>query len=162
VRRVTTVLDCEAHREREVEVPLEKHVSSNSDVATVVFHVPPECAARTAELFGDFTDWSPLPMDAAADGGFEIALDLPVGDAYRFRYRLNGEQWVNDWAADAYVSNEYGSEDSVVEVRVAAPSVPSAPATREKAPAAKKPAKKRPAAKRVGSASREKSGQPRT
>jgi len=33
-----------------------------------------------------------------------------------FRYLVDGERWENDWAADAYVPNPFGGEDSVVEV----------------------------------------------
>ncbi len=37
-------------------------------------------------------------------------------DAVRFRYLLDGERWENDWAADGYVPNPFGSEDSLLEV----------------------------------------------
>jgi hypothetical protein len=30
--------------------------------------------------------------------------------------RIEGERWENDWEADAYTPNEYGKDDSVVEV----------------------------------------------
>jgi hypothetical protein len=39
-----------------------------------------------------------------------------VAQQCRFRYLLDGERWENDWTADAYVPNSFGSDDSVVEV----------------------------------------------
>jgi hypothetical protein len=41
---------------------------------------------------------------------------LEAGQQYRFRYLVDGERWENDWAADAYLPNAYGGEDSVVTV----------------------------------------------
>jgi hypothetical protein len=52
----------------------------------------------------------------ATDDGFEATTRLPYGKAYRFRYLIDGHRWENDWAADAYVANEYGGDDSVVDL----------------------------------------------
>lgn len=41
-------------------------------------------------------------------------MDLELGHAYQFRYLRDGEEWVNDGQADAYVSNPYGSDNSVI------------------------------------------------
>jgi len=56
------------------------------------------------------------PHEARKDGSFTLTISLKPGRRYRFRYLLDGERWENDWAADAYVSNPFGSDDSVVEV----------------------------------------------
>ena len=45
-----------------------------------------------------------------------MAVSLPTEQSYRFRYLLDGERWDNDWAADAYVPNEFGSDDSLIKV----------------------------------------------
>ena len=50
------------------------------------------------------------------DGCFSTTVSLPTEKLYRFRYLLDGIRWENDWKADAYVPNQYGSDDSVVEV----------------------------------------------
>jgi hypothetical protein len=71
-----------------------------------------------------------------------VTVDLDAGRAYRFRYLLDGQRWDNDWAADAYVRNDFGGDDSVVDLTALAEAVP--PATR-KAPARKAPARKAPA-----------------
>jgi len=41
---------------------------------------------------------------------------LKPENRYRFRYLLDGEVWENDDSADEYIPNEFGTEDSVVEV----------------------------------------------
>jgi hypothetical protein len=55
-------------------------------------------------------------MKRTPDGGFTATVSLKPGSEYRFRYLLDGERWENDHAADRYVPNDHGSEDSVVVV----------------------------------------------
>jgi 1,4-alpha-glucan branching enzyme len=119
---------------------LDKRPSSQPGNVTVIFRVPPEAAATTAELLGDFTDWTPVAMESSDDGGHLATLDLQIGSAYRFRYLLDGERWVNDWAADDYIANDYGSDDSIVDLTA----VDAVPTPTRKAPAkrAKNVAKK--------------------
>ena len=59
---------------------------------------------------------APKKMRRYKDGNFKASVTLETGKSYRFRYRLDGERWENDWEADAYAPNEFGSEDSIVEV----------------------------------------------
>jgi len=55
-------------------------------------------------------------LERREDGRFTLTLSLTPGQSYRFRYLLDGSRWENDWAADSYAPNPYGSDDSVVEV----------------------------------------------
>jgi hypothetical protein len=55
-------------------------------------------------------------MTHRKDGSFSLTLSLPSGQQYRYRYLLNGDRWENDPAADGYVSNPYGSDDSLVDI----------------------------------------------
>jgi len=55
-------------------------------------------------------------MKQLKDGSFSTTLSLTPGNSYRFRYLLDEERWENDWDADLYLPNEFGSEDSVVTV----------------------------------------------
>jgi hypothetical protein len=48
--------------------------------------------------------------------GYVAHLHLEAGRAYRFRYLLDGCRWENDWQADAYLPNEFGGEDSVIDL----------------------------------------------
>lgn len=82
----------------------------------VTFELSVEAGAEEAQLCGEFNDWSPTatPMTRGDDGSFRVAVVLESGRRYRFRYLLDGARWENDWAADAYLPNEYGGDDSVV------------------------------------------------
>jgi hypothetical protein len=55
-------------------------------------------------------------MTRRKDGSFSLTLSLPAGQQYRYRYLLNGDRWENDPAADGYVPNHYGSDDSLVKI----------------------------------------------
>jgi hypothetical protein len=41
---------------------------------------------------------------------------LKPENEYRFRYLIDGEVWENDDSADTYVANDFGTEDSVLEI----------------------------------------------
>jgi 1,4-alpha-glucan branching enzyme len=110
--------------------------------ATVTFTVDPRVGAQTAAVCGEWNDWSAGAggMRRDAEGGFSLTVDLEAGRTYRFRYLLDGERWDNDWAADAYVPNGFGGDDSVVDLTALGEAVP---------PAAKKPLAKKGAATRA-------------
>ena len=112
---------------------IEKRPSSAGKVS-VTFRVPADVSAAAAELVGEFTEWSPIAMTLVDGGEHVVVLDLDAGVSYRFRYRLDGDRWVNDWAADRYVPNDYGSDDSVVDLTAVGsmPEVPVEPAPKSK------------------------------
>ncbi len=95
-----------------------KHYHENSTKCSVTFRMLREtaCNARNVSLVGDFNDWNATrtPMMQLENGDFIITIDLDSGREYRFRYCIDGNRWVNDWYADRFVPNKYGSKDSVV------------------------------------------------
>ncbi len=82
----------------------------------VTFQLPKEVNAKTANVVGEFNKWNTFatPMKRKRDGSFTFVMELPVGQAYRFRYWLDNQRWENDWQADRYERNEFGTEDSIV------------------------------------------------
>lgn len=95
-------------------------VSSGANgTVLITFRVPRAANAERINVVGEFNDWSTVanPMERGEDG-FVAQVSLPVGRVYRFRYLLDGERWENDWAADAYVANEFGGDDSVIDLTV--------------------------------------------
>ncbi len=82
----------------------------------VEFVLPASAGAERAAVLGEFTAWTPVDMDPVGDGSFTLAVELPIGNSYRFRYLIDGIIWDNDWTADGYEPNPYGGEDSVVRV----------------------------------------------
>jgi hypothetical protein len=55
-------------------------------------------------------------MKRLKNGSFAATVVLRPNHEYQFRYLLDGLQWENDWQADKYLPNRYGSENSVVVV----------------------------------------------
>jgi 1,4-alpha-glucan branching enzyme len=82
----------------------------------VTFAMPPLEGVSQLNLVGDFNNWSinETPLAQAADGSWSVALTLDGGREYQFRYFADGQTWHNDWQADAYAPNDYGSDNSVV------------------------------------------------
>ena len=95
-----------------------KNYTKTGAFCRVTFRIPAEAGAGTASLCGDFNDWNRQshPMKQLKNGGFSITVSLPAGHAYAYRFLLDGTRWENDWEADKYVPNQFGSENSVVVV----------------------------------------------
>lgn len=129
--------------------------------ANVTFTVDPQVGAQTAAVCGEWNDWlaDAGVMHRDAEGGFSVTVVLDAGRAYRFRYLLDGQRWDNDWAADAYQPNDFGGDDSVVDLTALAEAVPRAA---RKAPTKKKPAKKKPAKKKTATKTPGKAAAPAT
>ena len=94
-----------------------KSAEANGKVM-VTFELHPAVGAGQAAVCGDWNDWSTRAdlMARDAEGGFRLAVELDAGRAYRFRYFLDDCRWENDWAADAYIGNHFGGEDSIVDL----------------------------------------------
>lgn len=84
----------------------------------VTFELPPAVNGEDITLCGEFNDWSrdSHRLKRRKDGRFSITMTLPPGRNYRYRFLVNGEHWENDWHADAYVPNDYGGDDSLLEL----------------------------------------------
>ena len=90
--------------------------TKTGSTARVTFEMPPGVASDSVSLCGEFNGWEPpgTPLKRRKDGSFSVTVSLPAGRSYRYRYLIDGERWENDWAADAYAPNGFGSDDSVV------------------------------------------------
>jgi 1,4-alpha-glucan branching enzyme len=90
-----------------------KRLSGNGHVR-VTFILPPR-EAEDVRLLGDFTEWQgSKPLRRLRDGTWRVAVDLPAGREFGFRYLVDGQRWENDPGADKYVPNPFGSDNSVV------------------------------------------------
>ena len=101
----------------------------------VTFTMPSMEGVQQLYLVGDFNNWSvaETPMQQEADANWTVALSLDGGRDYQFRYLANGTDWHNDGAADSYVPNQFGTDNSVVSLK------------EEALPVAKKAARKKAA-----------------
>ena len=97
---------------------LKKNYTKTGKFCRVTFKVPPYVDARKIMLCGDFNDWNKkaTAMKPLKDGSFSVTITLPANTSYRFKYYLGTHRWENDWDADGYISNDFGGEDSLVEV----------------------------------------------
>ena len=93
---------------------MKKSRTTDGSLVTVTFELPAAVGATRAALTGEFTTWVPVGMVPQPDGSHVLSVDLLPGRSYRFRYVVEGERWENDWAADEYLPNGFGGEDSVV------------------------------------------------
>ena len=91
---------------------LKKKYVKSKDEYEITFELPSE--ATEAALVCEANGWQPVAMKKSK-GTFAAKLRLPANGSYQYRFLLNNNEWVNDSAADRYVINEHGSENSVVE-----------------------------------------------
>jgi 1,4-alpha-glucan branching enzyme len=100
----------------------------------VTFAMPALEGVTSLSVVGDFNNWSinEHPLTQAPDGSWSTAVTLPTGKKYQYRYFANGTTWHNDWEPDGYVPNEYGTDNSLLNLE--ADGLPAAKA--KKAPAA--------------------------
>ena len=94
---------------------MKKTLSKNGKTASITFEMPAEVGEEIS-VCGDFNGWSPdrHRLVRRKGGRFSTTVSVPSGRSYRYRYLVDGGRWENDHAADEYVRNPYGGEDSVV------------------------------------------------
>ena len=84
-------------------------------ICKVTFSVPSEIVNKEVALVGDFNNWDTTStLLTEKDGEFISEVRLKPESEYKFKYLIDGEKWENDYKADAYVPNVFGTEDSVV------------------------------------------------
>ena len=109
----------------------------NQDLVPVTFVFPAVAGAHSVSLAGEFNGWSidQHPMDRQPDDSFSITIELHAGRRYQYRYLVDGEEWENDWSADAYVPNEYGGNNSQLDLTQGSPRLAAATTAPAPAPA---------------------------
>jgi hypothetical protein len=97
---------------------IKKQYLKSNGSCNVTFRLPKEAApdAQVATIVGDFNSWNLTEnqMKKLKNGDFKATLKLHRDKEYRFRYFIDSTRWENDWCADKYVPNTFGSDDSLV------------------------------------------------
>ena len=95
---------------------MKKSYTKSGNSCRVTFEVPADLGAETVTVVGEFNQWDKEahPLKKRKGGRFSRTIYLDAGQEYRYRYWVDGERWENDWEADKYLPNEFGSDDSVV------------------------------------------------
>ena len=102
---------------------LEKKVLENGMVR-VTFHLSEQIWADHIALVGEFNNWDRHSHELHQthhDHSWHISLDLESNRSYRFRYLVDGEEWMDDDHADGYEANPFEGFDSVVSTYEEAP-----------------------------------------
>lgn len=96
--------------------------TDDGDVAerlvAVSFSLPADVSANSASVVGDFNRWDPSlgVMEVDDEGSFVCTLSVTSGRRYQYRFLLDGDRWANDWFAQGYTPNEFGGDDSVLDL----------------------------------------------
>jgi hypothetical protein len=73
--------------------------------------------AETVEILGLNSDWqNSIVMSKKKDGSFSCDVSLPKNTSHEFKYRVNEILWINEPEADAKAINEFGTENSVINI----------------------------------------------
>ena len=80
------------------------------------FQAPP--TTQRVALVGDFNHWNRWShiMRKSPSGLWETTVELAPG-RYQYKFLVNDNQWLTDPKATAQASNQYGTNNSVIEVR---------------------------------------------
>ncbi len=96
-----------------------KKSENEERLVPVTFELPSTMWAERVNLVGEFNDWdtTATPMTRnRSDANWKVTVELKAGERHRFRYLVDGKEWLNDWHADDHEENPYGSYDSVVDL----------------------------------------------
>jgi hypothetical protein len=97
---------------------IKKQYLKSNGSCNVTFRLPKKAApdAQVVTIVGDFNNWNftETQMKKLKNGDFKATLKLHRDKEYRFRYFIDRTRWENDWCADKYVPNSFGSDDSLV------------------------------------------------
>ena len=80
------------------------------------FQAPP--TAQRVALVGDFNSWNRFGhmMRKVPSGLWEITVELTPG-RYQYKFLVNDSQWLTDPKVKEQASNQYGTNNSVIEVK---------------------------------------------
>lgn len=96
---------------------INKEYTPKRTICKVTFSVPKDKVADGVSVVGDFNDWDPTANPLEENGEtYKTTLRLKPKKTYQFRYFVNGEFYENDEEADSYAPNEFGTENSVLEI----------------------------------------------
>jgi 1,4-alpha-glucan branching enzyme len=98
-----------------------KDMIAGTDQIPVAFAVPSTTWADRVNLVGEFNDWdtTATPMlRTRADADWQVTVELKAGLRHRFKYLVDGKEWLNDWHADDFFHDAapHGQCDSVIDL----------------------------------------------
>jgi 1,4-alpha-glucan branching enzyme len=71
--------------------------------------------ARTVQLAGDFNQWKhAINFEKEKDGIWRLQLVVPAAGKYRYKFIVDGNQWVEDPGNGMKELDEYGGFNSIL------------------------------------------------
>jgi hypothetical protein len=93
---------------------VQKTYFKTKDYCKVKFTINQE-DAETVEILGLNSDWeNSIIMSKKKDGTFTSDVSLPKNTQHEFKYRVNGNIWINEPEADSQSPNGLGGINSVI------------------------------------------------
>lgn len=94
-----------------------KH-ARGGDVVKVTFALPAEEFDEPVSVLGDFNGWDPLahPLKKRRNGTKSATVEVPAGQAVRFKYLAADGRWFCDPDSATIVHDEYHTVDSLLVV----------------------------------------------
>jgi 1,4-alpha-glucan branching enzyme len=95
---------------------LKRESAENGQKVKLSFVIAHNPEQGRVSVVGDFNEWDPnaTKLVKRANNTRSASIVVDAGQRYAFRYRTEDGEWFNDDAADAYESNEHGTENSIV------------------------------------------------
>ncbi len=94
---------------------INKRFFKTKDEVEVTFELELPDASSNVSIVADFLDWTPAPMKKMAKTSvYKFKTRLPKDGEFQFRYLLDDQTWMNDPAADQYIANGLGEDNSLV------------------------------------------------
>lgn len=94
---------------------LKQQKSSSPDLVKLTFALPLADAPGNVSVVGDFNNWNPHahPLKRRSNGTRSVSVEVPAGEAYRFKYLDDRNNWFCEPDAEHEI-NEYNEPNSVV------------------------------------------------
>lgn len=103
---------------------LKKQYLKSRPEVRVTFEISKQAAHEAAKVYllGEFNNWTPIELEHLKNGKFKTVVKLPTDQQskYEFRYKYQfkdgHEEFENEWEADGYLPNDFGEENSVINI----------------------------------------------
>lgn len=95
---------------------IQRQPISESNQVKVTFVLPVDYPHVPVTVVGDFNQWNATanPLQRRSNGTYSTTLVLEAGQRYAFRYLCGNGEWFNEGFADAFETNGFGSDNSIL------------------------------------------------